>query len=206
MKKRTAVMIAVLVLLVALTASGTVAHFAGEAQVTNVITTGTINIRLNETTTDASGAEIPWPEAGVDGVVPGRSVDKKVSVTNTGTADAWVRVKVDITAAAQPGEILPALDDLVSLDIQEGWLKGADGCYYYKTPLAAEAETTPLFTRVAFSSAIGNEFQSHDIDVAVTAQAVQYKNNAGAGETPITELTAENLTQIKGWAAWSVTP
>lgn len=205
MKRRKAVLTAALALLVALAAFGTAAFFSGEAHVTNVITTGKIDITLKEQTKDEDGKLITWPEDGITGVMPGQSVDKLVSVESVaGSSDAWVRVKVESTITAKDKTSLPTEvkgTKMLHFNIQDGWITGADGYYYYSKPLKAKETTPQLFTKVTFDPSMPNEYQGCTVNVNVFAQAVQVKNNTGAGETPITELTASNYTQIAGWPA-----
>ena len=188
MKKRNMVLVALLALLLGLAAYGTVAYFAGEAHTTNVITTGTVDVELVET----------WnPEDGKN-VMPGQTVSKKVEVKNIGTGDAWVRVHVATTATdAQKQPLDVALISLVGTDVtdeagQQVWVPGEGGWYYYYEPLAPGAMTAlPLFTAVKFDAAMDNEFQGATIQVAVSAQGVQSKNN------PIPE--GGDVTAIPGW-------
>ena len=199
MKRRKAVLTAALALLVALVAFGTAAFFSGEAHVTNVITTGKIDITLNEYTKEGDQL-VAWPSKGITGVMPGQSVDKLVSVESVaGSSDAWVRVKVESTITAADGKENLSTSGMLVFDIQPGWVAGADGYYYYSKPLTAGWTTPELFTKVTFDPSMPNEYQGCTVKVDVFAQAVQVKNNTGTGETPITELTTSNYNQIAGW-------
>lgn len=208
MKKRRAVLISALVLLAALAAWGTWAYFTAEARVTNVITTGTIRITLNDT---MEGAVVNTDEDGsktatLTGVMPGQQVSKTVSVTNSGTGEAWIRVRVTTTVAK--AEKAPADDTAftgpavqLSFDTT-GWIaetdtSGETGYYYYKAPVAAGGTTKNLFDSVMLNKLLPNSYQGCTVNIAVTAQAVQVKNN-NAG---LQELTATTLGQIKGWPA-----
>ena len=77
----------------AITAIGTVAFFTADDTAHNVITTGEIAIDLFEWADDAKTT--PFPENGVNGVMPGTEVTKIVEVKNTGANAAWVRIKVE---------------------------------------------------------------------------------------------------------------
>lgn len=209
-----------LVLLVALMAWGTWAYFTTEAHVTNVITTGTIQISLDEKTT--GGAE--FPVNGVHGVMPGTSVDKLVTVQNDGTGDSWIRVGVASTITGADGKTLPLRladqSDALQFDIQVGWIYGGDGYYYYTNPLrgtddthsgATEKTTGPLFTKVTFNPKMPNKYQGCTVNIAVSAQAVQVKNNnsykdAGDNTVTITALTADTIGKISGWPKPAETP
>ena len=206
--KKKLVLGSALVLLVALMAWSTWAYFTASARTTNVITTGTIQISLDEKTT--GGAE--FPANGVHGVMPGTSVDKLVTVQNDGTGDSWIRVKVASTIIGADDEELPLQltdkSNVLQFDIQNGWIDGGDGYYYYAKPLrgtddthtgATEKTTAPLFTKVTFNSKMPNAYQNCNVNIAVSAQAVQVKNNNKNGT--LTELTKDTLDQIIGWPA-----
>lgn len=189
-------------LLAALVAAGTWAYFTADTHVTNVITTGRIDITLHEETTNGQ----PFPENGITGVMPGTSKDKKVTVTNDGTSPAWVRARVAIRVVAADGNT-PLDADQVSVDYKNGWLDGGDGYYYYKQPLAVGAETTPLFEKVKFEATMPNSYQGCTVKVDVYVQAVQEVHNnsyipsKGAEAVTLTELTtAEQALAIRGWS------
>lgn len=191
MKRRNVALVAVLALALSLVAFGTVAFLSDEARTTNVITTGKVDIDLIEKTTK-DGEWVDCPNGmTLTGVMPGQTVDKQVTVANKESmAKAWVRVKVDLSDKS----------DVMTLDFDEAhWLQDGD-YYYYKTPLDAAEVTEPLFNTVTFDGPkMTNDYQGKELKIEVKAEAVQWKNNTGTGETPITELTAENLSQIQGW-------
>jgi len=187
------------VLLLALAAYGTAAYFTAETRATNVITTGTIDISLEEYTRDDKGDWVTFPEDGIQGVMPGTSVDKLVSVSNDGTADAWVRVVVTSKIVAADGKTeLPLTlnngEEVLSIDVQDGWTRGRDGVYYFDHTVAPETCTVPVFTQVTFNPAMGNEYQGCTAYMDVQAQAVQVKNNG------------DNVLQADGWPATGDTP
>lgn len=182
--KRKTMIAAIGMLLLALTVFGSIAYFTTEDVAHNVITTGEIDIELHEWADEQK--TIPFPEGGVDGVMPGTGITKIVELTNNGANAAFVRIKVDkaITLSGQSGET-PDLD-LVELDFNTGaWTKQADGFYYYNTVLEPGETTDELFTRVSLGSGMGNLYQNSSIEVTVKAYAVQSANN---GTDPLTAL------------------
>lgn len=197
-KKRTKKYLTAAVLLVCLlgvTIYGTLAYFATQERATNVITTGKIDIELVETHNG-----VAWPDSGIKGVMPGQAVDKVVSVKNLkDTGDAWVRIGVNKSIKMANGNAGDT--DLIDIDFNmTDWLDGGDGYYYYKKPLSTEAETEQLFSTVTLAAETGNEYQGCTINIVVTADAVQMKNNKlDADGNVITELTAANFDDIKGW-------
>ncbi len=181
----------------AITAIGTVAFFTADDTAHNVITTGEIAIDLFEWADDAKTT--PFPENGVNGVMPGTEVTKIVEVKNTGANAAWVRIKVEkAIQLAEDAAILEGFQpdaELVKVNFNEtDWTAGEDGYFYCKTALAPGQTTVPLFTTVSFEGqAMGNEYQNSTATVTVTAEAVQTANNA------IPE--GGSVTDIPGWPA-----
>lgn len=107
--KKKLVLGSALVLLAAIIGCGTWAYFTTAVHVTNVITTGTIKITLNEKT--AAGRDVE-DELLLTEIMPGVPVDKSVSVTNDDSdtaGDAWIRVKVETTVTAPDGTELPSV-------------------------------------------------------------------------------------------------
>lgn len=175
--KKKALVIALLVICLSLIGFGTAAYFTHEDTATNVITSGNIQIKLNEW----ADKENETPFEAVTGVMPGAKVTKIVEVTNTGGKPAWVRVKADKTIQLAQGVEGTPDTSLVELNINtENWTRGTDGFYYYNEALQPGATTAPLFTTVTFDTAMGNMYQNSTATVAVTAQAVQTANNGDA--------------------------
>lgn len=191
MKKKIIALVTIAALL-AISVTGTLAYFTDQKTATNEITMGAVGIAIKETTTDGSGAEIPWSEGGVIGAMPGDVTPKKVTVVNNADSQpAWIRVKAEISMNCPnaPEGFNPDLS-LVTLDYNTtDWTYGGDGWYYYNVPLAAGEETEPLFTTVTLSLTMGNEYMDATVAVDVTAQAVQSANNG------------DSVQEAAGWSA-----
>ena len=157
----------------AVLATGTLAYFTAEETAQNVITMGSLKMELVELNADGQ----PWTD--VENIVPGMEVTKKAYVENNGSVDFYTRVKITKSFLPAQGEELPQLDtDLVELDLNEKyWERGEDGFYYYREPVAPDEETEPLFTKVTFSTDMGNEYQNVQVIIDLEAQAVQSRNN-----------------------------
>lgn len=176
MKKKLCV-IALLVICLAIAAYGTTAFFTREEIVHNVITTGNVDIELQEWADTGSGL-VPFED--VDGVLPGTEVSKIVQVKNTGGQAAWVRVRVDKTIHLAEGVEGEVDLSLLSCDLDtENWAE-VDGYYYYTAILRPNQTTPPLFTKVKFSESMSNLYQNSTAVIDVTAQATQVANN-GSG-------------------------
>lgn len=175
--KRKLLIVSVVAICIAILAAGSLAYFTAEGKAHNVITTGGVEIALEEWADE--DMTIPYSKESV-GVMPGTKVTKIVQVKNTGASDAWVRVKVE--KKIKLGQEIPGLDnpqeELVALDINTlDWELDADGFYRYKSALKPGKTTNPILRSVEFKPAMGNVYQNAQISVDISAQAVQTANN-----------------------------
>ena len=179
--KSKVLIISLAVVLATICAGGSLAYFTAEKTAHNVISSGSVEIEMYEWADE--GKSEPFPEDGVSGVMPGASVTKIVEVKNTGTGEAWVRIKVTKEVKSEDGEDYSDTDNLITEDIDtENWTL-ADGWYYYNKALEPGKTTEPLFTAVSFNEDMGNDFQSSTITLDLEAQAVQTANNGSSGTT-----------------------
>ena len=184
-RKRRLVLLALALCIAAVTATGTLAYFTAEETAHNVITTGYLDMILHETTTGGK----PFPEEGLDNLMPGMVVDKRVTVENAGTVDFYLRVALDEEITPAQGVQAELNFDHITLDINEDdWTLAEDGYYYYNSAIKAGETTEPLFTTVTFEPEMGNEYMNAHVEITVRAQAVQSRNN---GDSPLTAV---------GWA------
>ena len=176
LKKKRLLLVALIVCCLATAAAGTIAYFTAEETSYNVITTAALDVDLIEET---DGGD-PWPEEGFDGIEPGMDVTKIAYAENTGDTDAYVRMIVDKVITAAPG-VTKELDfEHITLDINTKYWAEKDGIYYYKEVLKPGKETEPLFTNVHFGVELGNEYMNAKVQINVTMQAVQAKNNGSS--------------------------
>ncbi len=174
--KRKLLACAVSLICLSLMTYGTLAFFTAEDTAHNVITSGGIDIELLEWADEAKTT--PFPEGGIDGVMPGMEVTKIAEVQNTGSNAAYIRVKVEKDILLQEGAEGEADLSLVQLDFdQTHWTLGEDGFYYYNEALEPGAVTAPLFTTVSFAAEMDNPYQNSTATVNVTAYATQTANN-----------------------------
>ena len=184
MRKKVLLLLAAALCMAALT-TGTLAFFTDEETAHNVITSGGVNIAIVEKQAvpgmDGTTELKDFPENGITGIMPGSAVSKIVSVQNTGASEAWIRVKVDAAITSAPTENPPngiSLDpSVMSCDIQNDWVKGEDGFYYYTKPVPKDQATGALFQTVTFSKSMDNTYQNCTANIEISAQAVQTANN-----------------------------
>lgn len=179
---------ALIMICVAIAATGTIAYITREKTVRNVITSGQITMELVEQR-EEQGKWLPLSQEEIR-VKPGLTVSKRVAVENT-EESAWVRVKCEIIchdANNEPMELdKELLESLILMDMNtEDWIC-KDGWWYYQKSLEKGDRTDILMDSITFSSAMGNVFQGSTIRFEVSAQAVQTANNGS------------NVWEAAGW-------
>ncbi len=177
--KRRIGLIATLVCCIAILATGTLAYFNAEETAHNVITTGILSMKLHEEAEDGK----PFPTDGVSGVMPDTEVVKKAYVENTGGVDMYVRISIEKEIQSMEDAGAKLNFEHITLDINTADWTEKDGYYYYNRALKPGEKTEPLFTRVSFDKAMGNEYMNARISIDVNAQAVQSRNNT---DSPLT--------------------
>lgn len=173
MKKKVCV-IALLVICLAIAAYGTSAYFTHEQTATNVITSGSIKVELQEWSDTGSGLV---PFEAVEGVMPDTEISKIVLVKNIGGQAAWIRVSLDKAINLAEGVNGEVDLSLISYDLNTDFWTEKDGFYYYNATLQPNEVTEPLFTKVIFSATMSNMYQNSKAVIDVTAQATQVANN-----------------------------
>lgn len=181
--KKKIVSLALVTCCVAVLAYGsTMAYFTADDVAHNVITSGKIDIQLNEVTLKVNpetGEPVPFEN--VTGVMPNEQIDKIVSVENINLAEpAYIRVWVgpEIKLSDENADKQSNVDcGLIIIDFNDKDWTYKGGYWYYNKVLDTSAETEPLFTKVEFSKDMGNMYQDAQVTVHVVAQAVQTANN-----------------------------
>ena len=154
-KKRTAILIASLALLLAIAVGGTVAFLRDTSDsVTNTFTPAEVEIIPYESVTENTKSDIKFEN---DGTVP-------VYVRAT-LAIYWTDI---IDGAKQP--IAPPADSNVSIGaVKSGWFRVGD-IYYYAAPVDAGASTTVMLETITVTLPSGSTAQCH---IDVHAEAIQ---------------------------------
>lgn len=197
MKKKIMLTATAVALATMMIVGGTIAWFTDEAEVTNVITMGDVEISLRETDDSEAGfTDVGLQFGGEVPITPGAELAKDPYVVNTGLNDAWVRVLIELSGTA-PNVTGFDFEDLIAYD-NINWTLGTDGYYYYNTLLAVGDSTSNLFEEVTIPTAWGNEFENTNLTIKITAYAVQADNLAAttaqaafAETAPVETTTAE---------------
>ena len=170
MKRRIVVLSIILVMLAILT-SGSLAQYVTYGTSKNVITSGNVNAVLHNRAGDqtAAGSEVRC--------LPGEKVDRVVTVENAGNQSFYVRIEVK--KYVKDSDL--SAENCLNLDLNDkDWIY-RDGYYYYKEALKPGETTQPLFTEVEIDGPnVNNDYMGKTLMLDVSAYAVQSENN---GET-----------------------
>lgn len=177
--------VAVIAICLSIFACGSLAYFTAEGTATNIITTGGVDIRVEEFQQTASGLA-PYPSQAI-AIMPGTTVSKVVTVKNL-EARSFIRVSMTLVVKDADGAVLdiPAqeLEKVITIAVNtQDWVqKEGDAKWWYCSSIAESgASTAPFIRQVVFDGpAMTNEYQNCTVEVLITAQAVQAANN---GET-----------------------
>ncbi len=175
MKKMLIGTIALLAVLVATFTAGTIAYFTDGENDRLVITVDGARLsgEIIEMTVTEDGK--PPVQGPTDiRIIPGKTVEKTVSVKNTGTMAMYLRMTVDRTFILSPeNEGKPTDPELVAVNLNDEYWELRDGFYYYKKVLLSGETTEPIFTNVTFSSKMDNKYTNSRITFTLRAYATQ---------------------------------
>lgn len=100
---------------------------------------------------------------------------KNVTVTNTGSIDAYIRAAIIINWVNDDGEILgtPVKSaDYIITGKSDKWVKASDGYYYYTDRVAAGAPTENLIGECKLASGVTAP-EGYYLSVTIVADAIQ---------------------------------
>ena len=161
---------------------GSLAYFTDTDAKANTFTVGNVDITLTENAWDANDTHI---------ADPGVAVAKDPVVTNTGENEAWVRVNVTISDAAEFKAAMQAhnitnLATIFAGHSETVWKRAGikedtaantiTYSYYYKNKLAKGASTEAIFTSVTIPASFTSAEMAtlgDDFTINVTADAIQ---------------------------------
>lgn len=184
---------------------GTLAFTVDTVPASNVVSFGSVKVRVCEYTLNEQGEEIPF-EANEHGDYPetkagGSDISRIVRMENVGAQSEYVRARLRMTSVAPDGSSTDATGNVaIHVNAGEGlpWIDGGDGWYYYRglagrgSTLGPGAMTESLMDSLRFvgdyhDAARGGTFKL-DIDV----QAVQAKNQQASD-------AVLDVLDVEGW-------
>lgn len=215
MKRKVLILVTAVTTAALVAVGGTLAWFTDKAEISNVVTMGNVNIKLEEPVFSSSFMSDLKDGAYVKkgSILPGDSFVKDPTITNIGNNPCYIRAKVQLVLK-KDGEVVEgntvmfadeatrviAAEDFFSPN--DGWAKNSQDGYYYYTgtvPTAGNGSSVALFKAAGDGSTIhvpaawGNEIAGISFELSVTAEAVQSEHF-----TPETGLVG-GKTVITGW-------
>lgn len=180
--KKKILAIAVITICLAVLASNTLAFFIAEDETHNIISSGGVDIKIEEWQ-DVNGVLTPFPEKAIE-IMPNTTVSKIVNVRNL-EEKAYIRARFEIIITKPDGSVIELsqeeLSTLISVDVNgEGWVRknGDDSWWYHAAAIGTNATTESFFTEVAFDGPnMTNEYRNCTVEIIVKAQGVQTANN-----------------------------
>lgn len=187
-------MLAIALLTGALAVGGTIAYTTTQVEAENVITFGSVKMRVVQTEPGEGGAFEELEPSEYDIEAPLGALERRVSVQNLGSESAYVRVKLDMVVE-RPNEdpedatayreyelnlIDPQTGAGTGADqgFSVGWSKGADDWYYYNESVGANQYTEPLVTSIELVDDFGGFAGEYGKYVfSAEGQAVQSEHN-----------------------------
>lgn len=167
--KRRTMLIAVVAILFVFMTQPTVAYYTTIGTATNVVTSGSIQLVIHETTADGS----PFPVQGVY-IMPGDIISKVVSIENDCTHPFYLRVK--LVDGINSEEL--SSEECFDINIGPKWHVAEDGWIYYTEILQPGEFSAPVFTEVEIvGAAVDKSYIGKTLTLTVSAQAVQSENN-----------------------------
>ena len=148
-QKRT-LTLAALALAALLCICGALAYTVGTAPADNVISFGSVKVRVCEYTLDGQGKEVPF-EPDVRGEYPetkasSDGISRIVRLQNAGAQPEYVRARLSMKAVAPDGFSSDASNNVV-FNVHDGagaaWVDGGDGWYYYRGNAARGGQLEP---------------------------------------------------------------
>ena len=206
--KKKLLSLALMTIFISLMALGSAAFFTKDAYTTNIITTGTVSLLLDEHLAEdqwtakveqVGEQEVIVAYAFNDPVMPGVKVEKKPTIKNNGSQPFFLRAKVEKKVVAAD-KVTVKDAGVVLIECLDGWQLNEDGWWYYTkaevSDIVHPGEEITLFNGVMLKPETGNEYQNCTVTISVRAQAVQSKNQTDGQGKAILDAPA-----AMGWPA-----
>lgn len=166
MKTKKPVALVALLVLLCCTVAGTVAYLVTSTNsVTNTFTPAEVKTEVTESFENDKN---------------GTLTKSNVQIKNNGNIDAYIRVAVvanwansagDVYGGAVPTDKGDNKDYDLTLKANNGWIKGADGYYYYIHPVAPNGSTTAIFENI--TQLTDNPAEGYGLQITILADGIQ---------------------------------
>lgn len=176
MRKKTLVVLAAGVLAVSAAAiGGTAAYQVSGGNVTQAITTQSLNVELTGDGVDgASQVNVEFQG------MPGDTLEKEVKVKSTGEIPLYARVTIDKFWLDGEGNKIPLENgDMIRIEVSDNsqWIVKENNAeqvtMYYTKPLGSDQETSNVMENIKLSPEMGNDFADKKFQLDIRVDAVQ---------------------------------
>lgn len=180
--KRSLVLVVSLLALLLVVAGGTLAWLTAQDSVSNTFTPAHVTCDVVEETFDGTKKE-------------------NVTIKNTSDIPVYIRASIIVTWKDSSGNVygqLPTASDYdMEMVLNNGWVLGADGYYYYTGPVAVGATTGTLIRRctVKAGAAIPKDY---DLSVEIIAEAIQSQPDRAVQQAWGVTISGGNVTANSG--------
>ncbi len=185
MRQRTLALLVILAALAGAAVSQAYLFTVSRVSTENVITYGSLKMKLHETEPGAGEAEVPVAADAVlrlDAERSPQTVTRKITVENICEENMYLRMRLSIGGTSADGKtfMLSDREAEFAANASGGWQTGGDGWYYYNAALAPSAVTASLLKEdqlLFHTDVIAKTYPNQPLSLAVEVQAVQSKNN-----------------------------
>lgn len=145
-------------------------------------------------------------------ILPDTSVEKKVSIENTGVTNQFVRVMIHPEIRVGSGKNTRLLSSKIGKEVlldlnTTHWKSGEDGYYYYLNVVKPDDSNTTenLFTQVKLKKGLGQEYHKASFNLLVKVEAINcgkfaYRDAWWQGSTPASGNLQSIDRQLSGKA------
>ena len=180
---------AVILLLVALSATLTFAYFTDKAESNSAsVTFGNLKVALSDSNFYQDDSDTAVVEGAI--IQPGCTIKVKdgTTINVTTSIKTLLRIKLDVTCAELTSDMYTIADGLSATDWAKG--TGEDKYIYYLKDISADANISINNVAVKFlEDKIGNTLQAKSVTIKLTVEAIQEKHNL-TGEKNATSIAA----------------
>lgn len=164
----------IICLLVIISVCYIVVYFTNTVIVTNYLKNGIVDIEIQEYTINSNGEKVKWENK--KNIVPGEKICKISQISCAkGSADCYIRAKIDIKLKNEENNNILTIDDL-NIDKGKWYYCENDGFWYYKEVLTDNDEDAILYTQVNLPANYNNEYVLEEFEISVKVEAIQAKN------------------------------
>ena len=164
--KRSLVLVVSLLALLLVVAGGTLAWLTAQDSVSNTFTPAHVTCDVDEE---------------FDG-----ETKSNVSIKNTSDIPVYIRASIVVTWKDYSGNVYgqkPASNDYdMVMVLDNGWVKGADGYYYYTSPVAVGSTTGTLIKSCTVKDGATPPGDDYKLSVEIIAEAIQSQPDRAVGQ------------------------